>query len=170
MYSLFVNRVIACIREMTGNDEKGMSWFCEGISCMEKTTVQEYALLRGSDARYFINIIYSCKEIFDIEEDDYRLEPSRISGVKYQHTCYPKNIRRWLNGTVSRKKRCRVELVALVICWATDWGFSSERSIICVDSLGAVCSDILGEKVCISCVQDLADALWRACLWSYENG
>ena len=45
------------------------------------------------------------------------------SVIKVAHSCYPKNIRRWLKGTISRKKENRIDFC--IISWGHITGWDS---------------------------------------------
>lgn len=121
MYTRFVNELMNSIFKLISQYDSKLSTFAEhGTVCR---SVQEIAFLRGDDAKLFIDIIHDNADIFGICKDEFVLTipKSKLSMVKYSHSCYPKNVRRWLSGTLSRKKKCRVEFIVLIACWAIGW-------------------------------------------------
>lgn len=171
MYSLFVSRVVDRIYKAIDKPRRNLSCFGEGSINSNSSTLQDYSALSGSRAEYFLNLINENSDIFDINASDYQRVASSVSDIKYPHSCYPKNIRRWIKGTVSRKKKCRVEFVAIAVCWAMGWGEDTKEFLDCRRDLCEICAEILGEVVeeKVFTARVVTDYMWRACSKSYSG-
>ena len=121
MYTRFVNELLECVFKLISKYDNKLSAFAEHGA--DSNCMQEVAFLRDDDAVLFVDIIHDNSDILGVDKDDYELilPKSKFSRIKYSHSCYPKNVRRWMKGTLSRKKRCRAEFITLVVCWAIDW-------------------------------------------------
>ena len=82
----------------------------------------EYAVLRNEYAELFAMVIQNHLELLEISEDIYQVVHSKLYlyGVKIVHSCYEKNLRRWMSGTISRKK-CKIEFCVFTWCNAIGW-------------------------------------------------
>lgn len=93
--------------------------------------------------------------------------------AKYVHSCYPKNLRRWMGATLPRKKKCRAEFALLAACWAAGWEtpFSPDRrSAACRRAVTALCADLLGEpRAEPADLPALAALLWEAGQAAYRR-
>lgn len=132
---------------------------------------QEYAVLRNEYARFFFDAVCNHAEILGIQREDFILKSSLIypDEVKLVHSCYPKNIRRWLNGTISRKKKCRVEFCILVWCHATGWNsnvITDTKLKKCQDRMKDICSRYIEVDEGIPFSVEL---LWKAASSAYEQ-
>ena len=165
MYSLFVSRVIDSIYKAIDRPRKNLSCFGEGRTQSKTSTLQDYSALSGSRAEYFLALLEENSDIFDININDYKSVASSVTDIKYPHSCYPKNIRRWIKGTLSRKKKCRVEFVAIAVCWSLGWGEDSEEFSDCRRDIVNVCGDILGENVADTELsrRALTELMWHTC-------
>ena len=90
--------------------------------------------------------------------------------VKIEHSCYPKNVRRWLSGTISRKKKCRIEFCVLVWCHAIGWNLYSnkqnEKLNQCQQKLKTICMDYLVKEDMLD--KELSfEMLWNASKCAY---
>ena len=121
MYTGFVNELLECVFKLIDKYDNNLSAFAEHGA--DNNCMQEVAFLRGDDAVLFVDIIHDNADIFGVDRNDYELilPKSKFSRIKYSHSCYPKNVRRWMKGTLSRKKRCRAEFITLIVCWAIGW-------------------------------------------------
>ena len=99
-YTQFVIKMFECLSELYQADEKRMKIiFSEGKDFLTYSHHQEYSVLQNEYARLFVSIIQSHAELFHINNQQYQLEQSGIFSdeVKIIHSCYPKNLRRWLS-------------------------------------------------------------------------
>lgn len=121
-YACFVSQLYECIKENSLSEQFSLSVFAEGPDALkqEHSGTQEYAILRNEYARTFADVMNNeCFQQFT-NRRKYVVKKSLLKAgeVTISHSCYPKNLRRWMSGTaLSRKKKCRAELCALVWCW-----------------------------------------------------
>ena len=120
MYAAFVTRSLEYIFPLM--EAPTLSCFAEG-GRRQPACLGDYAVLRDEQALYFLKLLHRNSGLLGIDPADYPLQRSLLRGdcVKYPHSCYPKNLRRWMQGTVSRKKKCRVEFAVLLTCWVVGW-------------------------------------------------
>ena len=161
-YACFVKDVYECIKRYSDNDAFSLSVFAEGpeASKLGHSGTQEYAVLRNDYARMFFDTVSALEKQYMPESRAHKLEESRLmpGEIKIAHSCYPRNLRRWMNDTISRKKRCRVELCVLVWCWYASWLEEVARSLM------DICSKYTeGHSFCLG-------VLWNACTNAYRNG
>ena len=166
----FVNDVFSCVRRLFPDEADPLTYFAEGAN-EEKisSSVQEAAVLTGGRAETFVSVLRGYAESFGIGEDDIVLRRSGhgVGEARYSHGCYPKNVRRWLSGTVSRKRRCRAELVTLVYCWSAGWSepvSQEEKYVRCRRDLREICAGYVGDDA-----GELPRLLWRACEAAYKG-
>lgn len=130
-YTEFVTKIFNCISERFDASQNALVLFAEGSEGINRSGSQEYAVLRNDRAQLFYSILCSNMELFGIKHPEHELKISKIypDEMKIAHSCYPKNVRRWLNGTISRKKNCRIEFCILAWCHAAKWSasFASEK-------------------------------------------
>lgn len=176
--------------------------FAEGSSEPLYSPNQEYAILRNEYAKVFVSIIQTHSELLEISDTEYQLKhsPTQIhlnnfikkishdmdedistplnfiknfqEEVKISHSCYPKNLRRWLTGTISRKKKCRLEFCVLVWCHAIGWNlsennFQDEKLNRCQQKLKSICMDYLSQED-ISNNDMSFEILWKASTYAYH--
>ena len=148
-YTQFVIKMFECLSELYQADEKRMKIiFSEGKDFLTYSHHQEYSVLQNEYARLFVSVIQSHAELFHINNQQYQLEQSGIFSdeVKIIHSCYPKNLRRWLSGTVGRRK-CRTEFCVLVWCHAIGWNGASDcpknRLEKCRERMRMICMEYL---------------------------
>lgn len=125
MYAAFVTRSLEQIFPLM--EVPTLGCFAEG-GCAPTPCPPDYAALRGDKALFFLQLLHRNKTLLGIDPADYSLQHSLLpdAPVRYVHSCYPKNLRRWMTGTVSRKKKCRVEFAVLLTCWTVGWTQSDE--------------------------------------------
>lgn len=143
-YTKFVHDIITCVLEHYIHEENKLGILAEGVADYQQYSgTQEYAVLRNEQAELFVDSIHRNSELLGIEKSEYRLRDSKLLKTerKYVHSCYPKNLRRWMNGTVSRKKRCRVELCTLLFCWSDCWNTSDDQQ--CRNAMVYICDKYL---------------------------
>lgn len=124
-YTEFIEKTYSIISAMYGMLKlDGKKCFSEGPDVKSGQRVQEYAVLRDDCARFFVDVINQNRKLLGISEEEFQLKKSLLdpTAVKITHSCYNKNLSRWRSGTISRKKRCRIEYCALVYCHAVCWG------------------------------------------------
>ena len=125
-YSDYVKKMYTCIKEASNNHSFTYSIFAEGPDALKKehTGSQEYVILRNDYARLFVDVMNS-HHFYDASGGiTYTLKKSLLqpNEVSISHSCYPRNLRRWVEGgTISRKKKCRAEFCALAWCWYSQW-------------------------------------------------
>lgn len=124
-YACFVKDVYECIKRYSADDAFSLSAFAEGPEALKPghSGTQEYAVLRNDYARLFFDTVSALEKQYMPESRAHKLEESRLmpGEVRITHSCYPRNLRRWMNDTISRKQRCRAELCALIWCWYASW-------------------------------------------------
>ena len=125
LYSDYVTKIYTCIKEASDNQKFTFSVFAEGPDALKReyTGAQEFVILRNNYARLFVDVMNS--HFYDVSGGmTYTLKESlfRPQEVSASHSCYPKNLRRWMRGgTISRKRKCRAEFCALAWCWYSGW-------------------------------------------------
>jgi len=159
-YTEFVRAVMGCIWTLMPEEKNKPACFAEageknGGSC------QEYAVLRFGRTEFFTALIRENAEALGVDAaafwPEYRSTAIKADGTalrsgRYSHSVYPKNLRRWLRGTVSRKRKCRVEWTALVAAWAAGWEDPMKRDAdyaACREALAALCGNCLEKEVAV---------------------
>lgn len=176
-YASFVKTILESIFDSLEDLSGGIMQFSEGPDSGKNLSLQDSAVLRGKHAELFLNVIYENAHVFCIKSEDFPVEYSKMPPIekRYFHSCYPKNIRRWLSGTVSRKKKCRVEFIALVTCWVIGWKVPMKQTpeyINCRRRIENICSEILNVSVSsdITECSELVKLLWDAAQKVYVEG
>lgn len=176
-YTQFVQKTYATITELYKMDIICMyRIFTEGVNEKFHSQNQEYAILRNEYAKVFVSVIQNHLELFEISDTDYQLR--YLNSEKYghesriTHSCYPKNIRRWLRGTVSRKKKCRIEFCVLVWCHAIGWSLSENKYNTdlsrCQQKLKEICMEYLPKDDILS--KEISfEMLWNASKVAYKD-
>ena len=150
-YSEFVNLIYDLITE--GYDsENPIHYFCNGPAAKRGSCSYDYAMLEGKAALTFGYFAVNNLKLLGITEYDLDLflpspQPEKL---KINISCYPKNLRRWMQGTLSRKNKCRAEFCLLVWCHACGWDFmnaevSPEQERI-RKGLLQICKTFIGEE------------------------
>lgn len=125
VYADFVKDMYECIKKYSDCQAYSIAVFAEGPSALDvlHTGSQEYSVLRNGYAKDFYDVIANNPQLYAPNSNFCKLEESRILAgeVKVTHSCYPKNIQRWMKGVLSRKQKCRAELCALIWCWYKYW-------------------------------------------------
>lgn len=170
-YTKFVKQIVACISETFPGQENTLNIFSEGVE-NEYSTVQDFAILRAANAELFCSLIMQNMELFGITSSDYKVFflPSISKKLKIAHSCYPKNIKRWLNGAISRKKICRMEFCVLTWCHIQNWNkpIEEEREKLYINARQKLL-DICDEFSDTSCTQLSLEALWNASCTAYAE-
>ena len=173
-YKSFVQSIIMCLQPII-TAENGLAHFCEG-SGNPGGCCQEYACLCGDQAKLFVWLLRDRAEQTGLDRDLFRVEYSRVALLhgfptgRCTHSCYPKNIKRWLTGTLSRKKRCRAEFVALAACWAAGWS----ADLIQAPPYSSIMQELLerltsGQDTLPKDIRALFDLLWLSSEQAYRN-
>ena len=182
-YTEFIKRTYNEIESLYKVQESQMyGIFAEGLKYRLPNNHQECAILRNEEARVFVAVVQKHLELLEISDTEYQLKHSLIedcfeqlskevkNDVKITHSCYPKNLRRWKNGTISRKKKCRIEFCVLVWCHATGWSLypnkENEKLNTCRQNLKKICMDYLPQED-ISKKELSFDILWKASMSAY---
>lgn len=173
VYTEFVKRVYGVICELYGLEgSKMLMVFAEGPDNPIYTQSQEYVVLKNKYAVAFMAVVMGNLKMAGISGSEYKLQKSLLcpDEVKISHSCYPRNMRKWLSGQLSRKKKCRFEFCVLIWCHATGWSllpdYNDAKLCECRKKLRDICSDYLPEE-------DINDKdctfgmLWKAS--SYTN-
>ena len=182
-YTEFIKRTYDEIAKLyEGQEENICGVFAEGVQYRLQKNHQECAILLNEEARVFVAVVQKYLELLEISDTEYQLKHSPIQGrfkqfskagkeeVKIAHSCYPKNLRRWATGTVSRKKKCRIEFCVLVWCHANGWSLlpnkENEKLNTCRQNLKKICMDYLPQEDILQ--KELSfDMLWKASRAAY---
>lgn len=170
-YTKFVNETYQCVIRALDPKEKAARIFCEDPDQSLSSGSEEYAILRNDYARFFFDTISNNEDLLGITKEEFELKVSPIypDEIKLVHSCYPKNLRRWLKGTVSRKKRCRIEFCVLVWCHAVDWKkepASDRKCDICRKQITEICRNYI--EIDRSDLFSF-EMLWKASSAAYEQ-
>ena len=119
-YADFVQRTYTFI----ASAYPGFSYYICSDGERSEKVCQDSAILRNEKAQIFTDLIRENAALFNIDPNDYipRKAVYCPGKQRYEHICYPKNLVRWMKGTLSRKRRCRVEFWTLLYCHAIGWG------------------------------------------------
>ena len=130
--------------------------FAEGPDVTDGNSTYDYSILKDDRAVFFIKIVCENAELFKTNESLFSIRKSCSSFLRktsyqlsYAHSCTPRNLRRWMNNTVGRKKRCRIELCVLIYCWAIGWGSEDAKDEIhreCQKKISVICNQVLQEN------------------------
>lgn len=105
VYAGFVKDMYECIKKYSDCPTYSIAVFAEGPSALDvlHTGSQEYAVLRNGYAKEFYDVITNNPQLYAPNSNFCKLEESRIIAgeVKVTHSCYPKNVRRWMKGAES---------------------------------------------------------------------
>ncbi len=175
LYTDFVNRVYGVISELYGLEgSKMLMVFAEGFNNPISLQSQEYATLRNKYAEVFLEVITQHADLLGISNTEYKLQQSAFYSdeVKIPHSCYPKNVKSWLSGRISRKKKCRIEFCGLIWCHAMGWNIMSDtkeaKIYECKQKLREICSDYL-PKEDVENNECTFEMLWKASLYTYKK-
>lgn len=166
-YTSFVSEVFQCVMKILPDKHSPLVAFANDIPLKRSWCIQDTAYLTEGCASFFIDIIHKNKELFGIDVEKYQLIDAKLRpGEKnYKHSCYPKNVRRWLQGTLSRKKEARVQFCTFLYCWAIGWGDLGENHFECQKELKKICRSYLPD---LSEDMELLPMLWNALEASYR--
>lgn len=83
----------------------------------------DMAIVGGRRAIAFLRTSALAYEVTGVSPDSYKVTRSLVTDVPLvAHAAYARNMRRWENGTLPRKRRARADLVVVGTCWLTGWG------------------------------------------------
>ncbi len=174
-YTEFVKRTYTTIAELNERYHGSIhAVFAEGPNKKSYSQNQEYAILQNEYANVFVTVIQNHLDLLGISDTEYQVKSSKfyLNEVKIEHSCYPKNIRRWLSGTISRKKKCRIEFCVLVWCHAIGWSLlqeeQDEKLNQCQQKLKMICMDYVSENGILSEAMSF-ELLWKASTFAYYN-
>ncbi len=188
-YTRFVKAVFTCItQEKAGDPKRAVRYFAENdISAPNQE--QDSASLWDKDAELFLRfwkreapkhwldpnersmVSWRNYKEYILFKGPEEIMSSRLDNNKHgkhlKHSCYPKNIRRWLAGTISRKKINRLDFCILAWCHTIEWKHSAfntaEPYTQCQKKILEICNEYAGtaEKVLS------LDLLWEASTKAY---
>lgn len=132
----------------------------------------DYAILSNNKAYMFYAILISHSDMFEINPSSIRIHHSRVipDEVSISHSCYSKNLKRWMNGQKSRKRLTRAEYVTLIYCWTMNWFNSAPSDSVyneCYKKLRSLCVNLLSLEETDN--TDLLSLLWKASNKSYAS-
>lgn len=170
-YTEFINEIYKCIIHTFDSKDNAVRIFCEGPDQSLYSGSQEYAVLRNEYARFFFDTICNNDDLPGIRKEEFVLKSSPIypGEIKLVHSCYPKNVRRWLKGTISRKRKCRIEFCVLVWCHAMGWkneSVSDEKLDSCRNQITEICRNYIEID---EANQFSFEMIWRAASSAYEQ-
>lgn len=171
-YNELVKQMVESVFESICDMPRSLSVVAQGGEEYENCTMQDYADLRGPCAELFGAVIHDHVDVFKVDVAQFpvfeiRILNSNEKKKKYTHSCYPRNLRRWMNDTTPRKKKCRAELVTLICCWASGWKYElsrEENHVECRKKLRMMCSEILKEELedrDFENMKELTALLWK---------
>ena len=191
-YTSFVNAVFDCIVNSFEEKSELLTRFAvrtlpttdaEWGSKPLRLGLQDYAVLRNDDADLFNSFYCEYAGLMGVKAEDARYvvtssEHKRTgkrtelripAKSRLEHSCYPKNLRRWLTGTISRKKANRCEFCILVWCHATGWNASFDKENTaayneCHKELLTICNKYAGNAAPVLSFEQL----WNASSMSYR--
>lgn len=178
-YSKFVNDTFSTISEILPSSGNKALSFAYGQNNFSRTNenqlpsglLSDYAALNNSKAALFYALTTSHADMFGVDHSNLKLEKHKIytNSITIHHSCYSKNLRRWMNGQRSRKAINRLEYIVLVYCWSIDWygnGYRDQSHILCRNELMSLCKRILGTA---GSSFGLLELLWYASCKSYAD-
>ena len=167
-YAAFVSSIYEAVMDMVPPESRSLMTFAAGEVSRNETN--EAAFLRNEKALYFYKVLASNAELFQIDPSKVILQSSIIfrDEVAVSHSCYAKNLRRWMNGQLPRKRRCRAEFAVLTYCWVTAFGSASRNSDEyrkCREKVNRICQKSLTDPVDNDL--PLLELIWRASCCAY---
>jgi len=167
-YSEFVTQIYNAITYVMPSNTRSLLTFASGGDPEHETN--ETAYLRNEKALFFYNVLVSNSELFQIDQSTVFLQQSLLfrDEIAIQHSCYGKNLRRWMNGQIPRKRRCRAEFAALAYSWANAFGTNQqqdEKYLLCRDRIRMLCQSYTNQFDLGS--HTLLGLIWNASCNSY---
>lgn len=167
-YSEYVTEIYNAITEVMPSGSRSLLTFAAGEPSRNETN--ESAYLRNEKALFFYNVLVSNAELFQIDTSNIVLHHSLLfrDEVAIKHSCYSKNLRRWMKGQLPRKRRCRAEFAVLAYCWASAFGTEkqfSDNHLLCKKKIREICYYVLNETYSEDC--SLLELIWHASCNAY---
>lgn len=161
-YTKFINQIFGCVSGLFPDQMRKLDIFAESSERI-CSGIQEYAVLRNENADLFCSLITQNTELFGMAQHSYQPVHSPLypSERKISHSCYPKNIKRWMNGVISRKKSCRVEFCVLAWCHIQNWNRLVEKEQ--EQTFLRIRRELL--KICNEFLDTQYEQLSLECLW-----
>ena len=185
-YSKFVKDTFSIVSGLLHSNEIPTSVFAFGGASYLKTNElsrngralsspslpADHALLSNNKAYIFYAVLISHSEMFGIDPTSIRMRHSQImpEEISVRHSCYSKNLNRWMNGQKSRKTISRAEYVTLLYCWTMNWFDASPLDYIhinCYDNLKQLCTNLVRYEKTDN--TNLLSLLWAASIECYES-
>ena len=94
----------------------------------------DYAVLRDGHAAFFLETLnrYAAYAPVEMAAHGRQLRYAQPDGApRYTHSCYARNLRRWMGGTLSRKHVCQTEFGVLCACRALGWQGGYPQEALC---------------------------------------
>ena len=158
LYSAWVRAMLECVRPLCEPDS-AYKRFPEPET--DSGSAGDYAVLRDAHAAFFLELLerYAAYAPVDMDKHrpQYRQTPDGGQALRYAHSCYARNLRRWACGTVSRKRICRTEFAVLCACWALAWGGTEGG---CREAMIAACRTVCPQE-CAQAARESDEALVR---------
>lgn len=166
-YSEFVTDIFSAITEIMPSDNHSLLTFSAGE--ISRSETNEVAYLRNEKALYFYRNLLSNSDLFQIDPSTIILQRSLIFNdeVAIRHSCYAKNLRRWMKGQIPRKRRCRVDFAVLSYCWITAFGSDRQYQLdyqLCKSKVKRICRSIISD---IESDIPLLNMIWYASCKAY---
>lgn len=148
-YSEFLTDIYSAITEIMPTDSTSLLTFASGE--ISKNETNEIAYLRNEKALYFYKNLLSNSELFQIDPSTVILQRSLLFSdeIAIRHSCYAKNLRRWMNGQAPRKRRCRADFAVLSYCWITAFGSDKQYQLdyqLCKSAVKQICRNIIPDS------------------------
>ena len=135
---------------------------------------QDSALLKGERALFLQQLAIDLEPVTGVGAALYEAGMSPATQLPMlAHAAYPKNLRRWLNGTLPRKRKARSDFVLVAACWLCCWGgeeladsnelLAAREEVLRSAGLDYIVSE--GEAAPLQ----LAEALWALSTAAYER-
>ena len=130
------------------------------------------ATLRAAKAESFAQVGSRVCAQMGLDESAYVTYPSLANGIALiDHSCYTRNLRRWISGTLPRKRKSRADFAILAACWSYAW-FDQTASLNLYskiqDDIENLVYSIVPDCEIEATTESLAIALWTAGLRAYR--
>lgn len=178
-YSKFINDTFSIISEILPKSGNPLSFFSYGEKSSFRTNgsswhsdmTNDFASLNNLKAALFYALVVQSADLFGVDHSSVKLRRHKMfqDNITIQHSCYSKNLKRWMNGQKSRKALNRLEYVILLYCWSVDWyesGYMDQSHIHCRNELTSLCKRRLKTSDSTS---GLLELLWYASCKSYTD-
>lgn len=124
------------------------------------------ATLRAAKAESFAKVgSHVCAQM-GIDGSGYVTYPSLANGIALiDHSCYTRNLRRWISGTLPRKHKSRADFAILAACWSHAWfdpSASEELYLSIRKDIEALVCSIVPDCVIDTTPESYTIAVWKA--------